>query len=119
MYYSNPNGNNIEMQVDNFDTPDEVNDFMSSKYFAENPIGTDFDPEEIISKVQAGESLGALKKRIEIGLRGLPISEGSLDTVMDDVSDKNLVFCCAELADNKYTLVLETTATEHKMTNQE
>ena len=72
MYYSDPDGNKIEMQVDNFDTPDEANEFMSSKFFAENPIGADFDPDELFSKVQAGESHAALKKRVEIGPRGLP-----------------------------------------------
>jgi len=46
MYYSDPDGNKIEIQVDNFDTPEAANEFMTSKYFAENPIGTDFDPEE-------------------------------------------------------------------------
>lgn len=72
MYYSDPDGNKIEMQVDNFNTPDEANAFMSSNLFSENPIGTDFDPEELVRKVQAGESPAALKKRIEIGPRGLP-----------------------------------------------
>lgn len=45
---------------------------MTSKYFAENPIGTDFDPEELVRKIQAGESHEVLKKRVEIGSRGLP-----------------------------------------------
>jgi catechol-2,3-dioxygenase len=72
MYYSDPDGNKIEMQVDNFDTAEEANDFMASKYFAENPIGTDFDPEDLVKKIEAGESHAAIKKRIEIGPRGLP-----------------------------------------------
>ena len=71
MYYNDPDGNKIEMQVDNFDTVEEANDFMTSKYFAENPIGTDFDPEELVKKVEAGENHAAIKKRVEIGPRGL------------------------------------------------
>jgi catechol-2,3-dioxygenase len=72
MYYSDPEGNDIEMQVDNFDTPEEANDFMNSKLFAENPNGTDFDPEELVKKVQAGENQATVKKSIEIGPWGLP-----------------------------------------------
>ena len=45
---------------------------MVSKHFAENPIGTDFDPEEYIRRLKAGEDEGELKKRVEIGARGLP-----------------------------------------------
>ena len=71
MYYTDPDGNKIEMQVDNFDTAEEANDFMTSKYFSENPIGTDFDPEELLHKVNSGESHVAIKKRVEIGPRDL------------------------------------------------
>jgi hypothetical protein len=72
IYYRDPDGNQIETQVDNFDTIDEANTFMASKEFAENPIGTDFDPEELIGKIRAGEDEEVLKKRVEIGPRGLP-----------------------------------------------
>lgn len=43
-----------------------------SKLFAENPIGTNFDPEEWIEKLESGVPESELKKRIEIGPRGLP-----------------------------------------------
>jgi catechol-2,3-dioxygenase len=72
IYYKDPDGNMIETQVDNFESPDEATDFMNSVYFAENPIGTDIDPEDIISKLRSGVSESELKKRIEIGPRGLP-----------------------------------------------
>ncbi len=72
IYYKDPDGNMLETQVDNFNTVQEANEFMSSKFFAENPIGTDFDPEELIRRIRAGESEHVLKKRIEIGPRGLP-----------------------------------------------
>ena len=71
MYYSDPDGNKIEMQGDNFDTAEAANDFMASKYFAENAIGTDFDPEELVQKVKAGEDHATIKKRVEIGPREL------------------------------------------------
>jgi catechol-2,3-dioxygenase len=72
IYYRDPDGNQIETQVDNFDTPEEADAFMRSKEFAENPVGTDFDPEDLVRQLQAGEDENVIKKRIEIGVRGMP-----------------------------------------------
>jgi catechol-2,3-dioxygenase len=72
IYYEDPDGNKIETQVDNFEDADETTRFMESKEFAENPIGVDFDPEEMIRRLQQGESEAVLQKRVEIGPRGLP-----------------------------------------------
>ncbi|KAL4801510.1 Glyoxalase/Bleomycin resistance protein/Dihydroxybiphenyl dioxygenase [Aspergillus unguis] len=76
IYYKDPDGNMLETQVDNFDTVDDANAFMMSSYFAENPIGTDFDPEEMIKAITRGEDERALKKRREIGARELPDLSG-------------------------------------------
>lgn len=72
IYYRDPDKNVLETQVDNFDTSDAANEFMSSDAFAENPIGTDFDPEDMIRRLKAGEDDSVLKKRKEIGPRGPP-----------------------------------------------
>lgn len=72
IYYKDPDGNMLETQVDNFDTNEAANAFMSSPMFAENPIGTEFDVEEMIQRVRGGESETELKRRMEIGPRGLP-----------------------------------------------
>lgn len=72
MYYEDPDGNTIETQVDNFDTAEEAAEFMSGPLFAENPIGTDFKPEELIERLKSGEDERLIKKRREIGPRGLP-----------------------------------------------
>ncbi|KIW90542.1 uncharacterized protein Z519_09189 [Cladophialophora bantiana CBS 173.52] len=72
IYYKDPDGNMLETQVDNFDTVKAANDFMNSQYFAENPIGTDFDAEELIQKIKDGVPDAELKERVEIGPRGLP-----------------------------------------------
>ena len=72
IYYKDPDGNSLETQVDNFSTAAEADEFMRSKYFDENPIGTDFQPEDLIERLSKGESPAAIKKRIEIGPRGLP-----------------------------------------------
>lgn len=72
IYYKDPDGNMLETQVDNFDSPDDATAFVESAAFAENPIGTDFDPEALIERIKAGEDDKVLKKRIEIGPRGVP-----------------------------------------------
>ncbi len=72
MYYRDPDGNAIETQVDNFDTLEETSDFMGGPLFAQNPIGTDFDPEDIIKRLDAGEDHASIKKRKEIGTRFAP-----------------------------------------------
>ncbi|KAF2846820.1 Glyoxalase/Bleomycin resistance protein/Dihydroxybiphenyl dioxygenase [Plenodomus tracheiphilus IPT5] len=72
IYYRDPDGNEIETQVDNFTDADGATEFMRSKAFAENPIGVDFDPEEFIKRLSQGETEEVLKKRVDIGPRGLP-----------------------------------------------
>jgi catechol-2,3-dioxygenase len=72
IYYKDPDGNSIETQVDNYESPEEANKFMTSNFFAENPIGTDFDPDELVARLNAGEDERVLKARVEIGPRGLP-----------------------------------------------
>jgi len=69
IYYRDPDGNEIETQVDNFDNNDDANEFMQSKAFSENPIGVDFDPEDLIKRLEAGEDEKSLMKRPEGGKR--------------------------------------------------
>jgi len=69
MYYRDPDGNEIETQVDNFDTNEDANAFMASQNFADNPIGVDFDPKDLIRRLEAGEDEKAIKTRPEIGKR--------------------------------------------------
>ncbi|EXM15816.1 Glyoxalase/fosfomycin resistance/dioxygenase domain [Fusarium oxysporum f. sp. vasinfectum] len=72
IYYKDPDGNMLETQVDNFDTVEAATEFMNGKEFIENPIGTDFDPEDLIQKIKDGRPESELKKRVEIGSRELP-----------------------------------------------
>lgn len=71
IYYQDPDGNQVETQVDNFPTVQEANEFMNTAEFAENPIGADFDPEDLIKKLENGEREDALKKRPRVGPRGI------------------------------------------------
>jgi catechol-2,3-dioxygenase len=72
IYYQDPDGNQIETQVDNYEDPEEATAFMKSKAFAENPIGVDFDPEDFIKRLKEGESEKTLMIRPETGPRGIP-----------------------------------------------
>jgi catechol-2,3-dioxygenase len=72
IYYADPDGNQIETQVDNFDNVADANVFMASKEFAENPIGVDFDPDVLIERLRNGEDRAEIRKRPNIGPRGIP-----------------------------------------------
>jgi catechol-2,3-dioxygenase len=69
MYYRDPDGNEVETQVDNFDTVEEATAFFYTPEFAMNPIGTDFDPEDLIKRLESGEDESVIKKRVETGPR--------------------------------------------------
>jgi catechol-2,3-dioxygenase len=71
MYFRDPDGNRLEMQVDNFATAQEAIEYCRAPEFAENPIGVDFDPAELMRRLRAGESEGSLKRRPHIGPRGM------------------------------------------------
>jgi catechol 2,3-dioxygenase-like lactoylglutathione lyase family enzyme len=71
LYYSDPDKNQIELQVDNYDDIEDATAFFYSEAFAENPIGVEFDPDELLARLRAGEPEDALKRRPDIGARGL------------------------------------------------
>jgi catechol-2,3-dioxygenase len=54
MYYADPDGNQMEFQVDCFASNDDANAFMAGPHFSANPIGVEFDPEEWLEKLRAG-----------------------------------------------------------------
>lgn len=66
IYYSDPDGNQIETQVDNFETAEQATEFMMSEAFASNPIGIPFDPEDLIERLKSGESHASIKRRPDV-----------------------------------------------------
>lgn len=72
MYYQDPDGNEIETQVDNFDSVPETDEYMRSKDFEENPIGVEYRPEDLIRRLEAKEDHRSIKRRPNIGPRALP-----------------------------------------------
>jgi catechol-2,3-dioxygenase len=72
MYYMDPDGNRLESQVDNFDNAEEATAFVTSASFRENPVGEDFDPEELARRVRSGEDEATIKRRADVGPREIP-----------------------------------------------
>ena len=73
LYYKDPDGNILETQYDNQDV-EGTNAIMASPEFAENPIGVDFDPEEMWRRLQEegeGKLAKEAKSRPNIGPRGI------------------------------------------------
>jgi catechol 2,3-dioxygenase-like lactoylglutathione lyase family enzyme len=69
MYYRDPDGNKVELQIDNFATVEELKGFFGSNDFSKNPIGVTFDPDELARQYHAGVPEAELKKyRPEQGL---------------------------------------------------
>ena len=54
MYYADPDGNQMEFQVDVFDSSEEANDYMCGPINAANPIGVEYDPEDWLARMRAG-----------------------------------------------------------------
>lgn len=63
MYYADPDGNQMEFQVDAFDTAEECNAYISGPPFEVNPVGVEFDPEEWLAAVRDGGSLTDFRVR--------------------------------------------------------
>ncbi len=59
LYYSDPDGNRMEFQVD-CGTAEEANAFMASETFAANPVGVSYDPDMLLARWEAGEDPDSL-----------------------------------------------------------
>ena len=62
MYYSDPDGCRVEFQVENYASKDELNAYMRSDAFAQNPIGVTFDPEALLARYENGDPIEELIK---------------------------------------------------------
>jgi len=54
MYYADPDGNQMEFQVDSYGSNAEANAFMEGPHFGANPIGVEYDPDEWLARLRAG-----------------------------------------------------------------
>ena len=60
IYYRDPDNNQVELLIDNFDDVREGKAYMQSPAFAKNPIGVPFEPESFVTRLQAGGSAAEL-----------------------------------------------------------
>ncbi|MGQ0620450.1 MAG: VOC family protein [Panacagrimonas sp.] len=63
MYYRDPDGNEIELQVDNFPSMEECKGWFASPAFVANPIGVDFDPGMLLEKLRSGVPVAELVRQ--------------------------------------------------------
>ena len=63
MYYKDPDGSRVELQVDTMATAESIDTWMRSGEFAANPVGIIFDPEDLLARYRAGEALEKLVAR--------------------------------------------------------
>ena len=63
MYYADPDGNQMEFQVDSYDSNEEANKFMAGPHFAANPIGVEYDPEDWLARLRAGAPASEFLRR--------------------------------------------------------
>ena len=70
MYYRDPDGLRVELQIDNFATDAELNAYFTSAEFQQNPIGVIYDPDDLARRYEAGVPLDEL-------LRRPPLPEGT------------------------------------------
>jgi catechol-2,3-dioxygenase len=68
LYYEDPDRNSIELMVDNFGGGEESGEFMrTSPAFADNPMGMDVDPEQLLAARAAGLSVAEIHERAYAG----------------------------------------------------
>lgn len=62
-YYADPDGNDVELQVDRFADALDAQAWMKGEAFARNPIGIEIDPEEIRGRLLANEPVASIMTR--------------------------------------------------------
>jgi catechol-2,3-dioxygenase len=54
LYYLDPDGNEVELQVDNFTNREDMNAWFATGAFDRNFVGTSFDPEVMVQRHREG-----------------------------------------------------------------
>jgi catechol-2,3-dioxygenase len=70
MYYADPDGNQMEFQVDLLGSSEERSDFMQVA-FEENPVGVEFEPDAMLADHRAGRTENEL---LSFYREGAPVS---------------------------------------------
>ena len=75
LYYKDPDGNRLELQVD-CGTAAEAKAFMASEAFSANPVGVGYDPDRLLEQYESGVALDILLRRPEGLASGIPPEHG-------------------------------------------
>jgi catechol 2,3-dioxygenase-like lactoylglutathione lyase family enzyme len=59
LYYADPDGHKTELQIDTM-SMELAKEYVESDVFASNPLGWPFDPDQLVQRFQAGDSLTEL-----------------------------------------------------------
>jgi catechol-2,3-dioxygenase len=54
LYYEDPDGNFVEMQIDNFATPEQATGYMNGPEFEGDAVGPTFSPEALLASLREG-----------------------------------------------------------------
>ena len=54
LYYADPDGNQMEFQVDSYATNEEANAYMYGPSYKANAMGVEYDPDEWLARLRAG-----------------------------------------------------------------
>ncbi|MDG4668124.1 VOC family protein [Mycobacterium sp. 236(2023)] len=63
IYYRDPDGNLVELQIDNFATPDEATGYMNGPEYCGDPIGPSFEPDIMLTAYRSGTAESVLRTR--------------------------------------------------------
>jgi catechol-2,3-dioxygenase len=63
LYYRDPDGNTVELQIDNFASADEATGYMTGPEYAGDPIGPSFDPRGMAEALRGGTPVDELTTR--------------------------------------------------------
>ena len=60
LYYRDPDGAGVELQIDNFATDAEFRDWMATGAFVKNPIGVEFNADKLLERYENGDPIEEL-----------------------------------------------------------
>jgi catechol-2,3-dioxygenase len=63
MYYRDPDGNMVELQIDRFAEPDDATGYMNGPEYAADSVGPSFDPEALLRARREGAGVEELCDR--------------------------------------------------------
>ena len=63
LYYRDRDGNQLETQVDNYDTAEELVGYFKTDAFKANPLGVQFDPDRLVEMYRDGLPEAELKRQ--------------------------------------------------------